>query len=75
MCQVTTTLYNAAMTLPMQIVEWAMHSKSGVVYVPQYYDAAVSNYRDFRFTNLLPYPIRIEAIPQGGMLTILFFRA
>lgn len=74
-CQVTTTLYNAAMTLPMQINEWALHSKSGVVYVPQYFDAAVGNYRDFRFTNLLPYAVRIEAIPQGGMLTVLFFRA
>ena len=35
-CQVTTTLYNAALTLPLQIEEWALHSKQGAVYVPQF---------------------------------------
>ena len=36
-CQVTTTLYNAALTLPLQIEEWALHSKQGAVYVPQFF--------------------------------------
>ena len=53
-CQVTTTLYNAALTLPLQIEEWALHSKQGAVYVPQFFDAAVGNYSDFTFVNLLP---------------------
>lgn len=53
-CQVTTTLYNAALTLPLQIEEWALHSKQGAVYVPQFFDAAVGSYSDFTFVNLLP---------------------
>lgn len=50
----TTTLYNAALTLPLQIEEWALHSKQGAVYVPQFFDAAVGSYSDFTFVNLLP---------------------
>lgn len=74
-CQVTTTLYNAALTLPLQIEEWALHSKQGAVYVPQFFDAAVGSYSDFTFVNLLPYGVEIRAMAQGGMLTVVFLRA
>ena len=74
-CQVTTTLYNAALTLPLQIAEWALHSKQGAVYVPQFFDAAVGNYSDFTFVNLLPYGVQIHASAQNGVLTVLFCRA
>lgn len=74
-CQVTTTLYNAALTLPLQIEEWALHSKQGAVYVPQFFDAAVGNYSDFTFVNLLPYGVQIHASAQNGVLTVLFCRA
>lgn len=74
-CQVTTTLYNAALTLPLQIEEWALHSKQGAVYVPQFFDAAVGNYSDFTFVNLLPYGVQIHASAQSGVLTVLFCRA
>lgn len=74
-CQVTTTLYNAALTLPLQIEEWALHSKQGAVYVPQFFDAAVGSYSDFTFVNLLPYGVQIHASAQNGVLTVLFCRA
>ena len=74
-CQVTTTLYNAALTLPLQIEEWALHSKQGAVYVPQFFDAAVGSYSDFTFVNLLPYGVQIHASAQNGVLTVMFCRA
>lgn len=72
-CQLTTTLYNAVLTLPLQVHEWEMHRYLGVDYVPQFYDAAVGVY-DFTFENTLPYDIEILALPQEGMLTVLIQR-
>lgn len=74
-CQVTTTLYNALIPLPLQIDEWRVHQKTGVVYIPQYFDAAVGSFYDLIFRNTLPYPIRIEAMPQSGAVTVLLYRA
>ena len=73
-CQVTTTLYNALLALPLQIDEWTVHRRSGVDYIPQYFDAAVGSYTDLRFTNTLPYPIRIAAMDQEGVVTVLIYR-
>ena len=73
-CQVTTTLYNALLSLPLQIDAWAVHRYTGVSYVPQFFDAAVGRYSDLSFTNTLPYPIMILALPQDGVLTILIAR-
>lgn len=64
-----------ALTLPLQIEEWALHSKQGAVYVPQFFDAAVGSYSDFTFVNLLPYGVQIHASAQNGVLTVLFYRA
>lgn len=74
-CQVTTTLYNAILPLPFQITDWSIHKYTGVVYVPQFFDAAVGTYSDLVFENLLPYAIKIEAVPQDGLLTVLIRRA
>jgi len=74
-CQVTTTLYNALIPLPIQLEEWRVHQKIGVVYIPQYFDAAVGSFYDFIFNNTLPYPIRIFAQPQEGAITVLVYRA
>lgn len=73
-CQVTTTLYNAILSLPIQIEEWAVHQRSGVPYIPQYFDAAVGSRTDLVFTNTLHYPIRLFAMPQEGAVTVLIFR-
>ncbi len=73
-CQVTTTLYNAVLTLPLLIEDWAVHRVKGVPYVPQYFDAAVGTYSDLVFVNTLPYDIRITAQPQDGIVTVLILR-
>lgn len=73
-CQVTTTLYNAILPLPLQITDWSIHKYTGVMYVPQFFDAAVGTYSDLKFENLLPYAIGIEALPQNGLLTVLIRR-
>ena len=74
-CQVSTTLYNALLGLPVQITAWAAHRPTGVNYIPRSFDAAVGSTTDLAFRNDLPYPVRIEALPQGGALTVLIFRA
>lgn len=74
-CQLSTTLYNAALGLPLKIDQWEVHSKRGVDYVPRHFDATVGLYSDLAFTNMLPYAIRLEVRPQGGALTVLIYRA
>ncbi len=73
-CQLSTTLYNAVLNLPLQITEWAMHRESGVAYIPRGFDAAVGIYSDFSFTNSLPYDIRLEVLDQKGILTVIITR-
>lgn len=73
-CQLCTTVYNAALALPLQILEWKLHRDAGVAYIPRGFDAAVGSYSDFTFKNTLPYPIRITALPQNGVLTVIIAR-
>lgn len=74
-CQVTTTLYNALLCLPLRITDWSVHQRSGIPYARQYFDAAVGSYSDLRFVNTLPYPIVLTALPQNGAVTVLISRA
>ncbi len=74
-CQLSTTLYNAALALPLRIDKWRVHRESGVAYIPQYFDAAVGTYSDLAFTNLLPYAVSLEVLTQEGVLTLLIKRA
>jgi vancomycin resistance protein YoaR len=68
-CQVSTTLYNAALRANLKIVERQGHSMP-VHYVPAGCDATV-NYGsiDFRFENSTPGPIYVAARTKGGELT------
>ncbi|MFS0555661.1 VanW family protein [Brevibacillus sp. 179-C9.3 HS] len=60
-CQVSSTLYNAAAGAGMTMVERHNHSKS-VGYVPVGQDATVAyGYMDFKFTNLYDFPVKIKA--------------
>ncbi|OUQ85302.1 vancomycin resistance protein [Brevibacillus brevis] len=60
-CQVSSTLYNAAAEAGMIMVERHNHSKS-VRYVPVGQDATVAyGYMDFKFTNLYDFPVKIKA--------------
>ena len=72
-CQLTTTLFNAVLPLPCRLYDWCIHQYNGVVYVPQFFDAAVGSH-DFSFLNQMPYSIRIEAGAQNGVLTVLIYR-
>lgn len=74
-CQVTTTLCNALLGVPLRIDKWTVHQMSGVDYIPQFFDAAVGNHQDFTFVNTLPYPVRLWAADQNGCVTVLIYRA
>ncbi len=70
-CQVSTTLYNAALEAGMEIVERHPHSKR-VHYVPKGRDAAVSGEDlDLRFRNGYDFPVLIKGEMQGRMLKML----
>ena len=69
-CQVSSTLYNAADYGGMEITERHPHSKK-VGYVPDGRDASVSyGGVDLKFRNTLPHPVKIVATAAGGKLTI-----
>ncbi|MGN1230304.1 MAG: VanW family protein [Anaerotignum sp.] len=69
-CQVTSTLYNAAIMAELDIVERSPHSMT-VGYVPLGRDAAVAGtYKDLKFRNNTEYPIMIEAYASGGKLVM-----
>ncbi len=69
-CQISTTIYNAAVEANMEIVERRNHQ-----FVPSYvsggYDATVAwGSTDFRFQNTRNYPIKIEASVSGGIANV-----
>lgn len=69
-CQITTTLYNAAIFAELEIVERHPHSMT-VGYVPLGRDAAIAgDYKDLRIKNNTPYPIYIEAYASNGTLGV-----
>ena len=68
-CQVSSTLYNAAIRAELEIVERFNHSML-VGYVDPSADAAIAgDYKDLKFKNNLDYPIFIEGIIDGGKFT------
>ena len=69
-CQISTTLYNAAIEAGMLIEERRNH-----MFVPSYADAGkdatvVWGSTDFKFENRRAYPIKIEASVSGGIARI-----
>lgn len=65
-CQVSSTLYNAALLSNMKIVERKSHSLPSS-YVPLGRDATISgNYIDFKFENTTDYPIYIYGEVAGS---------
>lgn len=73
-CQVSTTMFNAILGLPIDINEWYLHSQDGVPYIPLSFDASVGPDKDFVFTSRLDYPIRVKAEAKDGIVTILLLR-
>ncbi len=67
-CQVSTTLYNAALLSGLTIVERSPHSMA-VGYVDPARDAAIAgSYKDLKLRNDYAYPVMIEALTEDGML-------
>lgn len=73
MCQVTTTLYNAALLAELEITQRNPHSMT-VSYVPLSMDAALSGVtKDLKFVNSLDHPIYIEGIYQNQEITVTIY--
>lgn len=69
-CQVSSTIYYAALKANLQIVSRTAHMFP-VAYLPKGLDATVSwGGPDFQFRNNTDYPIRIEAKVEGGYCKI-----
>lgn len=72
-CQVSTTLYNAALRSGLEIVERRNHSLP-IHYVPLGQDATFSSgYINFRFRNNTGKHIQIRTIVQGKSITVKLF--
>ncbi|NLJ96258.1 MAG: hypothetical protein GX321_03825 [Clostridiales bacterium] len=68
-CQVTTTLYNAALEAELEIVERQPHSMT-ISYVGLSRDAAIAGtYKDLKFKNNTDVPILIQAYTKGRSIT------
>lgn len=69
-CQISTTLYNAVLKAKLKVLERYPHSQK-VRYVAPGMDAAVAyDYLDFKFQNILPYPVMIRSWVWGRRLQI-----
>lgn len=65
-CQISSTLYNAAKTAGLEIVERHAHSKE-VVYVAKDKDAATSyGGIDLKFKNTKPFPVVLHTTLEGN---------
>ncbi len=69
-CQVSSTVYNAAMNSGLTILERHPHSMP-VHYLPLAMDAAISSgSKDLRIRNDYPFPVLFEAYTEGKNLTV-----
>ena len=72
-CQVSTTLYNAAILAELEIRERYAHSMI-VTYVQPSMDAAIAGtVKDLKFENTTDAPVYIEGIASGGILTFTIY--
>jgi len=71
-CQVSTTLYNAAVYAGLEIVEYHAHSLA-VGYVPPSQDAMVSAFCDLRLYNPYEFAVRVEVKAEDGAVRARFY--
>lgn len=75
-CQVSTTLYDAILQIPIDVIKQQVHSAYGISYAPLDMDAAVgAGNIDLRLRNALPYDVRFALQAVGGVLTVRVYRA
>ena len=73
-CQISSTLYNAALDAGMEILERHTHSNE-VHYVELGRDAAVSfGTLDFRFKNTLDTPVRISVAVENTAVKVVIYK-
>lgn len=73
-CQVSSTLYNAALDAGMEIIERHTHGLP-VSYVPEGRDATVAyGYLDFIFRNNKSYPIQIVGFTGNGFVEVEIYK-
>lgn len=73
-CQVSTTLYNAAMAAGLTQVEAHPHSRA-VHYVAPARDAMVSGWSDMRIRNDSPHPVYVYATAAEGKVSVRIYGA
>ncbi len=74
LCQVSTTLFRAAVNSGLEITERRPHAFPVVYYSPQGFDATVYNPSpDLRFINNRPGHLLIEGVVQGSQLIFNFY--
>ncbi|MCI8515304.1 MAG: vanomycin resistance protein VanB [Hungatella sp.] len=72
-CQIATTLYNAALNAELEITQRQNHSMI-VTYVPPSNDAAIAGtYKDIKVTNPYDTPIYVEGGTSGRTLTFTIY--
>lgn len=71
-CQVSSTLFAAALEGGLRILESHPHSLA-VSYLPPSLDAMVSTWSDLKFMNAGAHPVRVRAQAEGGELTVSIF--
>lgn len=72
-CQIATTLYNAALYAELEITQRQNHSMV-VAYVPPSNDAAIAGtYKDIKVTNPYEIPIYVEGKTNGRTLTFTIY--
>lgn len=72
-CQIATTLYNAALRAELEIVQRQNHSMT-VSYVEHSMDAAIAGtYKDIKISNPYDTPIYIEGYTSGKKLTFAIY--
>lgn len=71
-CQVSTTLYNAALLSGLTVTEFHPHSLA-VGYVEPSRDAMVSGQSDFCLYNPYSFPIRLRLKAKSGALTVCIY--
>ncbi len=71
-CQVSTTLYNAALKGGLEVVEYHPHSLR-VGYIPPSRDAMVSTGSDLKLFNPHAFPVYLSAKTFSGGLRVAFF--
>jgi hypothetical protein len=71
-CQVSTTLYNAALKAGLEVTEYHPHSLR-VGYVPASRDAMVSTHSDLKIFNPLSHAVHINLrVIQGGLHAVVY---